>query len=161
MSTALWGAGLVLAASLWGLWSYYARQKQRRALVWAFAAALGEMESGIRWLQTPLPVLLEGLSGREDCGVWFRKVTEQLQGDVPLQVAWNSVFSVLEDTENGEILRRVTLSGDRERVTGELRRAREELEALYRRRCGEDGQRMRVTAAAALCGTGFVIILLI
>ena len=76
MSTALWGAGLVLAASLWGLWSYYARQKQRRALVWAFAAALGEMESGIRWLQTPLPVLLEGLSGREDCGVWFWKVME-------------------------------------------------------------------------------------
>ena len=55
----------------------------------------------------------------------------------------------------------MTLSGDRERVTGELRRAREELEALYRRRCGEDGQRMRVTAVAALCGAGFVIILLI
>ena len=36
-----------------------------------------------------------------------------------------------------------------------------ELEELYRRRCREDGQRSRVTTAAALCGAGLVIILLI
>ena len=39
--------------------------------------------------------------------------------------------------------------------------ARQELEELYRRRCREDGQRSRVTTAAALCGAGLVIILLI
>ena len=36
-----------------------------------------------------------------------------------------------------------------------------ELEELYRRRCREDGQRSRVTTAAALCGAGLVTILLI
>ena len=46
-------------------------------------------------------------------------------------------------------------------LVGALGRTREELEALYRRRCREDGQRSRVTTAAALCGAGLVIILLI
>ena len=43
----------------------------------------------------------------------------------------------------------------------ERQRQRQELEELYRRRCREDGQRSRVTTAAALCGAGLVIILLI
>lgn len=161
MTGSLWGAVLLLSAALWTVWTYYIRQKRRRTLVWAFAAALGEMESGIRWQRTPLPVLMEALCGREHCGIWFRRVLECLQSDIALQVAWNSVFSKLEDAETAEILRRITLGGDETHIIGALGRAREELEALYQRRCGEDRQRLRLMAAAAMCGAGFVIILLI
>ena len=44
------------------------RQREAQALVWAFAAALGEAESAIRWQRTPVPALLEKLSARERCG---------------------------------------------------------------------------------------------
>ena len=67
----------------------------------------------------------------------------------------------VQDGEAGEILARLRLGGDRERLVGALGQTRQELEELYRRRCREDGQRSRVTTAAALCGAGLVIILLI
>ena len=55
------GAVLVLAAAVLGLWRYGVQRRQRRTLVWALAAAIGEMESAIRWQQTPMMALLEGL----------------------------------------------------------------------------------------------------
>ena len=161
MSTALWGAGLVLAAAVWASYTCHVRQGQRRALLWAFASALGEMESSIRWQRTPLPRLIERLGERQECGKWFRRIMDGLQGGIPLQTLWDSVFAELEDREGAEILRRVALCGDHERIIGALGRAREELETLYHRRCIEDRQRMRVTAAAAVCGAGFIIILLV
>ena len=155
------GAVLVLAAAVLGLWRYGGQRRRRRTLVWALAAAVGEMESAIRWQQTPMPALLEGLSAREAVGEYFRKTAEMVQGGIPLQYAWEQAFGQISDGAAGEILLRLTLGGDRERLVGALGRTREELEALYRRRCREDGQKNRVTTAAALCGAGLVIILLI
>ena len=105
--------------------------------------------------------LLEGLAERETVGIYFRQAADMVQGGIPLQCAWEQVFSGITDGETGEILLRLTLSGDRERLVGALGRTREELEELYRRRCREDGQKNRVATAAALCGAGLVIILLI
>ena len=155
------GAVLVLAAAVLGLWRYGVQRRQRRTLLWALAAAVGEMESAIRWQQMPMMALLEGLAERETVGTYFRDTADMVQGGIPLQCAWEQVFSGITDGETGEILLRLTLSGDRERLVGALGRTREELEELYRRRCREDGQKNRVTAAAALCGAGLVIILLI
>ena len=152
------GAVLVLAAAVLGLWRYGVQRRQRRTLVWALAAAIGEMESAIRWQQTPMMALLEGLAARETVGQYFRQVADMVQGGMPLQRAWEKAFSAIPDGEAGEILARLRLAGDRERLVGQTR---QELEALYRRRCREDGQRSRVTTAAALCGAGLVIILLI
>jgi len=155
------GAVLVLAAAVLGLWRYGAQRRQRRTLVWALAAAVGEMESAVRWQQTPMPALLETLAARETVGAYFRDTADMVQGGIPLQCAWEKTFGNVPDGETGEILLRLTLGGDRERLVGALGRTREELEELYRRRCREDGQKNRVTTAAALCGAGLVIILLI
>ena len=155
------GAVLVLAAAVLGLWRYGVQRRQRRTLLWALAAAMGEMESAIRWQQTPMMTLLEGLSARETVGIYFRQTADMVQGGIPLQRAWEHIFSKIMDGEAGEILLRLRLGGDRERLVGALGRTREELETLYQRRCREDGQKNRVTTAAALCGAGLVIILLI
>ena len=61
------GAVLVLAAAVLGLWRYGVQRRQRRTLVWALAAAIGEMESAIRWQQTPMMALLEGLAAESTC----------------------------------------------------------------------------------------------
>ena len=52
--TAAAGAVLVLSAAILALRRYYARQRRCRDLLWSFAAALGEMESAIRWQRTPV-----------------------------------------------------------------------------------------------------------
>ena len=155
------GAVLVLAAAVLGLWRYGVQRRQRRTLVWALAAAIGEMESAIRWQQTAMMALLEGLAARETVGQYFHDTADMVQGGMPLQCAWEKAFSAIPDGEAGEILARLTLGGDRERLVGALGQTPQELEELYRRRCREDGQRSRVTTAAALCGAGLVIILLI
>ena len=155
------GAVLVLAAAVLGLWRYGVQRRQRRTLVWALAAAIGEMESAIRWQQTPMMALLEGLAARETVGQYFHETADMVQGGTTLQCAWKQVFEKMPDGEAGEILARLRLGGDRERLVGALGQTRQELEELYRRRCREDGQRSRVTTAAALCGAGLVIILLI
>lgn len=155
------GAVLVLAAAVLGLWRYGVQRRQRRTLVWVLAAAIGEMESAIRWQQTPMMALLEGLAARETVGQYFHETADMVQGGITLQCAWKQVFEKMPDGEAGEILARLTLGGDRERLVGALGQTRQELEELYRRRCREDGQRSRVTTAAALCGAGLVIILLI
>ena len=105
--------------------------------------------------------LLEGLAARETVGQYFRQVADMVKGGITLQCAWEKAFSAIQDGETGEILARLRLGGDRERLVGALGQTRQELEELYRRRCREDGQRSRVTTAAALCGAGLVIILLI
>ena len=155
------GCALVLAAAVLGLWRYGVQRRQRRTLVWALAAAIGEMESAIRWQQTPMMALLEGLAARETVGQYFHETADMVQGGITLQCAWEKAFSAIQDGEAGEILARLRLGGDRERLVGALGQTRQELEELYRRRCREDGQRSRVTTAAALCGAGLVIILLI
>ena len=155
------GAVLVLTAAVLWLWRYGGQRRQRRALVWALAAAIGEMESAVRWQQTPMPALLEGLSERATVGRYFRETAEMVQGGIALQNAWEQAFRQIPDEDAGEILLRLRLGGDRERLVGALGRTREELETLYQRRQREDGQKNRVTAAAALCGAGLVIILLI
>lgn len=151
----------MLAAAVLGLWRCGAQRRQRRALVWALAAAVGEMESAIRWQQTPMMALLEGLAARDGAGTYFRQVAEMVKDGITLQCSWEQVFDKMPDGEAGEILARLRLGGDRERLVGALGQTRQELEELYRRRCREDGQRSRVTTAAALCGAGVVIILLI
>ena len=161
MTVQVGGAVLVLTAAVLGLWRYGGQRRQRRTLVWALAAAIGEMESAVRWQQTPMMALLEGLAERETVGAYFRDTADMVQGGMALQCAWEKTFSQIPDGEAGEILLRLALGGDRERLVGALGRTREELEALYRRRCREDGQENRVTTAAALCGAGLVIILLI
>ena len=159
--TAAAGAALVLSAAILALRRYYARQRRCRDLLWSFAAAMGEMESAIRWQRTPVPALLETLQTREHCGPWFRQIRDKMQGDIPLQCAWDNVFQQLPDAELRDVLRRVTWTGDARRLEGTFARARAEAEQLYEKRCAVDRCSRRVTTTATLCGAGLTIILLL
>ena len=159
--TAAAGAALVLSAAILALRRYYARQRQCRDLLWSFAAALGEMESAIRWQRTPVPALLETLQTREHCGSWFRQILDKMQSNITLQCAWDNVFQQITDTELRDVLHRVTWTGDAQRLEGALARARAEAEQLYEKRCAADRRSRRVTTTATLCGAGLMIILLL
>ena len=62
------GAVLVLAAAVLWLWRYGVQRRQQRTLVWALAAAIGEMESAIRWQQTPRDGAAGGAGGAGNGG---------------------------------------------------------------------------------------------
>jgi len=84
-----------------------------------------------------------------------------MQGDIPLQCAWDNVFQQLPDAELRDVLRRVTWTGDARRLEGTFARARAEAEQLYEKRCAADRCSRRVTTTATLCGAGLTIILLL
>lgn len=159
--TAAAGAVLVLSAAILVLRRYYKRQRQCRDLLWSFVAALGEMESAIRWQRTPVLPLLEVLQTREHCGVWFRQIRDKVQSDMTLQLAWENTFRQLSDAELRDLLCRISWTGDAQRLEGTLARARMEAEQLYEKRREADRRSRRVTTTATLCGAGLMIILLL
>lgn len=159
--TAAAGAVLVLSAAILALRRYYARQRQCRDLLWSFAAALGEMESAIRWQRTPVLPLLEVLQTREHCGVWFCQIRDKVQSDMTLQLAWENTFHQLSDAELRDLLCRISWSGDAQRLESTIARARSEAEQLYEKRREADRHSRSVTTTATLCGAGLMIILLL
>lgn len=122
--TAAAGAVLVLSAAILALRRYYIRQRRCRDLLWSFAAALGEMESAIRWQRTPVLPLLEVLQTREHCGVWFCQIRDKVQSDMTLQLAWENTFHQLSDAELRDLLCRISWSGDAQRLESTIARAR-------------------------------------
>ena len=151
------GAVLVLSAAILALRRYYARQRRCRDLLWSFAAALGEMESAIRWQRTPVLPLLEVLQTREHCGVWFCQIRDKVQSDMTLQLAWENTFHQLSDAELRDLLCRISWSGDAQRLESTIASARAEAE----KRREADRHSRRVTTTATLCGAGLMIILLL
>ena len=146
--TAAAGAVLVLSAAILALRRYYARQRRCRDLLWSFAAALGEMESAIRWQRTPVLPLLEVLQTREHCGVWFCQIRDKVQSDMTLQLAWENTFHQLSDAELRDLLCRISWSGDAQRLESTIARARAEAEQLYEKRREADRHSRRVTTTA-------------
>ena len=118
------------------------------------------METAIRWQRMPLPQVFQTLARRECCGPYFEKMANMLQSNIPLQTAWEKAFRNIP-CGGGDILCRIALEGDGERLEGALRSAREELTVLCRRREETDRQRGRVRAAAVLSAACLLIILLL
>ena len=160
MTARVIGGGMILLAAVYGLWSAGKCRRQQRALLWALAEALGYMETAIRWQRMPLPQVLQTLARRENCGPYFERVAGMLRSNIPLQDAWEKAFQDLP-CGGGDILCRIALEGDGERLEGALRSAREELTALCRRREEAERQQGRVRAAAVLSAACLVIILLL
>lgn len=154
------GGGLILLAAVYALWSAGRCRQQRRALLWSLVEALGYMETAIRWQRMPLPQVFQTLARRENCGSYFEKVAAMLQSNITLQAAWEKAFRDLP-CGGGDILCRIALEGDGERLEGALRSAWEELTALCRRREEADRQQGRVRAAAVLSAACLLIILLL
>lgn len=160
MTVRLIGGAFILGATVYVLFAQRRRERRERETLWSLAGALGYMETAIRWEKLPLPRIFETLAARPACGIYFEKLVEMMQSDLPLHSAWENVFSKLRG-EGGAIMRRVALSGDEAHLVRALRCAQEKLTALCRRRETEDRQRARVSGAAGLSAAGVLIILLL
>lgn len=156
----LMGGALILAAALYVVYSWRRTRRAQRALLWSMVGALGYMETAIRWQKMPLPRIFRTLAQRPGCGKYFEGLADMLQRNIPLHSAWDEAF---EDLPCGaaEIVRRVELDGDGEKLAGVLRGAQEEMTELCRRTEAADRQRGRVGAAAVLSSAGLIIILLL
>lgn len=155
------GGGAILFAAAYVLVQEHRRQAARQGLVWALRQALEDMETAIRWEKKPLPALLSTLKDRPFCDVYFSEIESKLQGGITLHTAWNNVFASLPDRETADILCRVTLGGDSERLQAAFKRGGEELERLHRQRQELDRQQRRVRGAAVVSAACLVIILLL
>lgn len=158
---ALLGSGAILFAAVYVLVKARRRQAARQSLVWALRQALEDMETAIRWEKKPLTALLAMLKDRPHCGKYFSEIENGLQCGIPLHTAWNNAFAPLSDRETADILCRVTLGGDSERLQASLKWGGEELARLHQRRQELDRQQRRVQGAAVVSAALLVIILLL
>lgn len=161
MSLHLLGGAVILTAAVYALGTEHRRRRARQTLLWSLTEALSYMEMAIRWQNQPLSAIFQTLQEREECGAYFKTIRDGMESDIPLQALWHSAFCNFTDRETADILCRVELSGDGERLCAALTLAQEELVRLHRRYGENDRQQSRVTGAAMLSGACLLIILLL
>ena len=107
------------------------------------------------------PPLLGALAQRPCCGTYFAAILKTMESNIPLQTAWEKVFSAISDAEAAAILRSMELTGDETRLLAGLQYAQQRLRQLAERREREDIRDRRLTGAALFSAAGLLVILLI
>ena len=153
------GTALILLGSLGGFLGYSIAQRQELNLLRDIIAALGTLESSIRWKKLPLPDGIRELAARQISGNYFAEIDHLVTGGSTLQKAWNKVFREI-DPESADILCRMEWQGDTEQIEGCLRHCAEQLKAQQTERQSSLHQRERLCGAATLSAAGILIILL-
>ena len=119
MTAKLLGAGCIACGAVGGCMARYRQLRQRRELVQALTQALAHMETAIRWQRQSMTPLLGALAQRPCCGTYFSTILKTMESNIPLQTAWEKVFSTISDAETAAILRGMEGPGDESRlVTG-------------------------------------------
>ena len=119
------------------------------------------METAIRWQRQSMTPLLGALAQRPCCGTYFAAILKTMESNIPLQTAWEKVFSTISDAETAAILRGMEVTGDETRLLTGLQYAQQRLRQLAERREREDIRDRRLTGAALLSAAGLLVILLI
>ena len=157
----LLGAVCIACVAVGGCMAQYRQLRQRRELVQALTQALAHMETAIRWQRQSMTPLLGALAQRPCCGTYFTAILKMMESNIPLQAAWEKVFSTVSDTETAAILRSMELTGDETRLLAGLQYAQQRLRQLAERREREDIRDRRLTGAALFSAAGLLVILLI
>lgn len=155
----LLGAALLLAAALWTVITRLRQQRRQIVMLDDLATALEAMASAIRWQKRPLPEIIADMTHYSLVGEYFRNIADEVECEIPLQIAWNNVFSTFP-IERERVLK-LKLSGDAERLTGELQYVAEQLKECSERYRSHRQQTERLWMAGTLSGVGMLIILLI
>jgi len=155
----LLGALCILSGGAGGFLAFLAAERRELRTLWDLSQAVGLIQSGVRWKKVPVPRIIEELSERELSGVYFQKVTESLKSGFPLQSAWEKGFQDLSG-ECGAAIRTMEWSGDEKQVLGALEYLRLTISAQYERRREELQRKGRLSAAAALCLAGVLVVIL-
>ncbi len=155
----LLGALCILSGGAGGFLAFLASARRELRLLWDLSQAVGLLQSGVRWKKIPVPRIVDDLSAREMSGVYFRRVTDGLKSNLPLQCAWEKGFEDLPG-EYGAAIRAMEWGGDEKQVLGALEYLRLTLCAQYERRREELRRKGRLSAAAALCLAGVLVVIL-
>ena len=161
MSGKLFGALLILSGGF--LACLYQRRAVRTeiCLLQELTAALGSMETAIRWQKKPLPRTIMQQSDRPLCGRIFANILGNLESGITLQQAWENAFCRDISADIAEILCRIELQGDEEQITGNLRAAAQSLVHLRQEKEAQRQEKEKLYMAMVLSGAGLAIIVLI
>ena len=93
--------------------------------------------------------------------MYFHEIREKAAGDIPLQIAWDHVFSRIKPEELSSVLCTVSLSGDSIYLMERFAYVASQIRELQTKRERERAQKQKLKITAALSGAGVMIILLI
>ena len=119
------------------------------------------MAGDIRFRRVPLPEALREVGKLPECGKYFVEIKKRVESNITLQEAWKQSISEIEYPSVREILLQMALSGDEERLLGNLTRARERLRADAAEERQKSAARNRLLWTGALSVGGLLTILLL
>ncbi len=153
------GAVLVLLGAFAFFGEYSHALRRELALIRDLSGALTQLAGEIRWKMLSLPEGIRRLSQRKASGHYFTEIVRKLESNIPLQDAWNSVFSALPGTI-AVILCGLEWGGDIRRQEAAILYAARQMTELCESRRETLRQREKLCAAAALSGAGLLVMIL-
>lgn len=161
MSGKLIGAALVIGGGLIGCYRWIKERRRQVCLVQELAAALNCMEGMIRWQNLPITRVLEIESTRKPGGKYFKSVHEYMKGGLALQEAWQQTFSELPDNRCGDLMCRMDLQGDTQKITGTIHLTTQELRSYAAERALHQQETERLCVAVWGCLSTVLVVVLI
>lgn len=159
MTVKLLGAACVALAAGSTLRTIFFERRQEDRRLQDMALALDTMAREIRWKHRPIPDILSALSTDTTWGTAFFEIGEMLDRKIPLQLAWNKVFSKIELGK--EELLNIDLNGDESQMVTSLERGAEALRKILTERKKQRPEQTKLCTAAALSAAGGLILLLL
>ena len=150
----LWGAGLILAAGLYGILLRKRENEARKKQLWQWIELLEAMGSEIRWHHVSLSAFLQ----RQPI---TNKVSQYMKSKYTLQQSWVKIINDVGDKEIEEILNYIRFSGDQEYLLASIALAIEQLRDLESNRRQRAAVQEKIQNAAVLSALGLLIILLL
>lgn len=155
------GAVLILASAAVYLLSAFRQRQKQEKLVQDILDAIEQIATLIRWENRTLPDSIERQIQRGSAGRYFERVVENLKGGIPLQNAWNQVFSNVEPEEISAILCGVLLSGDSTFLQTRLSNTAEQMRAFQCKTRENQREQQKLQTALTLSAAGLIVILLL
>lgn len=150
----LWGAGLILAAGLYGILLRKGENETRKKQLWQWIELLETMGSEIRWHHVSLSEFLQ----RQPI---TNKVSQYMKSKYTLQQSWVKIINDVGDKEIETILKNIRFSGDQEYLLASIVLAIEQLRDLESNRRQKAATQEKIQNAAVFSVAGLLIILLL
>lgn len=158
--TKLLGCTLILSAAALFLCRRLRERHTASAAVEELACTMDRIATAIRWQETPLPEALAACQTLPYTGLFFRKITEYLKREVPLQEAWTEAFSTIDPMAR-DVLCSLSLQGDREHLLRQFHHAAQQLQKRHTQLQDARRSANKLTCGAVLSGAAMLMILLL
>ncbi len=159
MTVKLIGAACVAMAAGSTLRILFVQRRREDRLLQHMAAALDTMAREIRWKHKTILDILSTLSRDILLGNYFSKINDMLNRKIPLQFAWDNVFS--QFVLGQDVLLSIDLNGDEMQMVSSLERGAEALRRILEERKKRRPEQTKLCTAAALSVAGGLILLLL